>query len=653
MTVLSKIAQEAVLKFCKEASQDSLYRQTLRTRFQAIDKVIAREVDRSKDTVQTKLAERTGDPTKFRNIIAPIVSPKIENAVTYQASVFLTGSPLFEALAGPEFQEAAQQVTAAWEENANHGGWVSEFIKFFRDGFHYNICAVEVDWENRVTYGYKPTPDNAKGYSVANYNWSGNVLKHMDMYNTFWDSRVQPHEVSTKGEYAGHVESISRIALNSLLRELPQDGKLPNDDRARQSNLDTSSSLYHIPQINLEFFTSPNATGKREVDWEAIAGISGVADGGVNSLSFPDSFEKVTVYARICPRDLGMTGVESPNTPQIWKFITVNNDVLIYAAKQTNMHNRIPVLFAQPKEFGRGVQTRSMAEDLESLQSCVTSLTNSAINGRRRAVADRAIYNPRLIDPAHLREDSPTARIPLRPAASVTSRPSDAYFPIPFQDSLASSMSELGIFTNFADQVTGQNPVRGGQFVKGNKTKQEFDTVMGNANGRDQVMAMHFESRVFTPIKEILLANTIQFQQAKTVPTPDKKSRVTLDPEKIRIAALTFKVSDGLIPSEKLMNTESTAVAFQTLQAIPQLAQEYRVGELFAYLMKQRGAEIDDFRKSKAELMYEQAMGQWQQLAQMAMEKGMQFSTPQPKPQDYGVQVNDTATGPTDSGIPE
>jgi hypothetical protein len=308
----------------------------------------------------------------------------------------------------------------------------------------------------------------------------------------------------------------------------------------------------------------------------------------------------------------------------------------------TNMHNRIPILFSQAKEHGRGLQTRSTAEDLIPIQSCVTSLINSAIQGRRRAVGDRAIYNPRLIDSAHLLEDSATAKIPLRPAATLNTAPSQAYFPIPFNDTLASSLSELPLFASFADQITGQNPVRSGQFVKGNKTKQEFDTVMGNANGRDQVMAMHFEARLFTPLKEILLANIIQFQKPRDVPTVDKKSRMQVDPQKIRSASLTFKISDGLIPSDKLMDTESTAVAFQTLQALPGLANEYNVGDIFAYLMHLRGAEIDDFRKSQEQRNYEQALQQWSQLAQLAMEKQQPFNIPQPKPQDYGVKQDDT-----------
>lgn len=646
--MITKDAQAKILGFCKEATKSTPLRETLRSRFREIDKITARELDTSTDTRMTKLHNLSGDPTKFRNIIAPVISPKIENAVTYQASVFLTGSPMMEVLGEPGSAEAAEQVTALLEENAVHGGWVAEIIKYFRDSFQYNIAAAEVSWENRATYGIKQTPDNAAGFTTNSYNWSGNALRHLDMYNTTWDTRVQPHEVSTKGEYAAYIECISRVALNTLLRELPESGKLPNDVRARESN--AASNRYYVPDINPEFFTDLGLKG--DIDWLQIAGLSdGATAAASNKFRFSDSYEKFTVYGRICPADLGITNTDSPNTPQIWKFITINNDVLIYAERMTNMHNRIPILLCQAKEFGKGLQTRSTAEDLVPIQSCVTSLINSAIQGRRRAVADRAIYNPRLIDSAHLMEDSAVAKIPLRPSATLNTVPSQAYFPIPFNDSLASSLSELPLFASFADQITGQNPVRSGQFVKGNKTKQEFDTVMGNANGRDQVMAMHFEARFFTPLKEIVLANIVQFQKPRAVPSVDRKRSLAINPESIRNAALTFKISDGLIPSDKLMDTESTAVAFQTLQALPSLAAEYNVGDIFAYLMHLRGAEIDEFRKSQEQRNYEQALQQWSQLAQFAMEKQQQFSIPQPKPQDYGVKPDEpSGTNPGDDG---
>ena len=100
--LISKEAQASILEFCKQASRETPLRSTLRARFRDIDKAASRELDTTADTRLSEQLRKLGDPTKFRNIVAPVISPKIENAVTYQASVFLTGSPLFEVLGEPE-----------------------------------------------------------------------------------------------------------------------------------------------------------------------------------------------------------------------------------------------------------------------------------------------------------------------------------------------------------------------------------------------------------------------------------------------------------------------------------------------------------------------------------------------------------------------
>ena len=76
-------------------------------------------------------------------------------------------------------------------------------------------------------------------------------------------------------------------------------------------------------------------------------------------------------------------------------------------------------------------------------------------------------------------------------------------------------------------------------------------------------------------------------------------------------------------------------VHFSAIQAIassPTLAQDYNVGDMFAYLSKIRGADLTPFKKQPAQLQYEQQMQAWQQAAAMAAQKGTAFSTPMPQP---------------------
>ena len=71
--------------------------------------------------------------------------------------------------------------------------------------------------------------------------------------------------------------------------------------------------------------------------------------------------------------------------------------------------------------------------------------------------------------------------------------------------------------SRFADMVNGQNPAARGQFVKGNKTLHEYDDVMGHGNTDNQIMAISTETQVFTPLKEVIKLNILQFQEEATM----------------------------------------------------------------------------------------------------------------------------------------
>jgi hypothetical protein len=57
---------------------------------------------------------------------------------------------------------------------------------------------------------------------------------------------------------------------------------------------------------------------------------------------------------------------------------------------------------------------------------------------------------------------------------------------------------------------------------------------------------------------------------------------------------------------------------------------------MFSYIMKTENVDLSPFEKSPQQLAYEQAVGQWTQLAQLAIQKGSPFNTPQPLPEQFG-----------------
>lgn len=616
--ILARKAQEALVQYHHQCCNLQAQNWNLRDNMKRIDLAYIRELDLTTEHQRAKIANRYGDSTKYQNITVPVVMPMVESAVTYQASVFLTGHPIFGVVANPANEDAALQMETVVEDQSIRGGWVRELMMAFRDGFKYNLFALEVNWDRVVTAALETdlgfSTKQAKPKEVI---WEGNCLRRRDPYNLIFDTRVAPAEIYWKGEFAGFTELMSRIQLKSFINSLP-DKMVDNIVPAFESGLGFSgiSSVqsyggFYIPQINPDSLIDANRNAKVSTNWMAWAGIAG----NDSKIQYKDMYEVTTIYAKILPSDFGIK-VPAPNTPQVWKFIYVNHQVLIYAERQTNAHGYLPMLFGQPLEDGLDYQTKSLASNVEPIQSVTSALWNANIAAMRRSISDRGIFDPSRISEAHINNPNPAAKIPVRPAAY--GKPvNEAYYPIPFRNDQAGLiMQDTQALLQMANVIAGQNQVRQGQFVKGNKTLHEFQSVMSNANGRDQLTSMLLESQVFTPLKEIIKINILQYQGGVSLFNRDLQKQVDIDPVALRKAVMDFKVSDGLTPSDKLINADTLQTAMQVIGSSPQIAAGYNLAPLFSYFIKTQGGRIQEFEKTQQQMAYEQAVQQWQMAMQ-------------------------------------
>jgi hypothetical protein len=644
--LLTSAAQAGIIQFQRQAYNMLGASWNIREQMRQVDLAYMREKDQTSENQKAKLANKYGDANKYQNITIPVVLPTIEAAVTYQSSVFLSGNPIFGCVANSEFEDAAMAMEAVIGNQQTVGGWIRHIQMFFRDGFKYNLSAVEVSWQDKVVAALDTDQSFAGGIQgkPREVIWSGNTLNRIDPYNVIFDTRVHPTQISEKGEFAGYTELMSRVALKMYVAALPNK-MTDNIARAFESGLggntiNTSSvASYYIPPINQDALINTNI--RVGTDWMAWA----AASQSNSKIQYKNIYEVTTLYARIIPADFAMR-VPAPNTPQIWKFVVVNHQIIIYAERQTNAHNRIPMLFGVPLEDGLGYQTKSLAQNVQGIQEVSSAMMNSVIAARRRAISDRGLYDPSRVGEAQINSDNPSAKIPVRPAAY--GKPlSEAYYAIPFRDDQSGViMQEMGSVIKLSELISGQNPARQGQFVKGNKTQTEYSDVMNNSNGRDQNQALLYEDQVFTPLKEILKLNILQYQGPDQIYYADKKTSVKIDPVALRKAVVNFKMTDGLAPASKLINADSFQTSLQVIGSSPQIAANYNMGPMFSYLMKTQGALISDFEKTPEQVAYEQASNQWMQMAQLALSKGQPWNNPQPTPQQFGYLQPGQAPAP-------
>lgn len=633
-TLITADTEQSILMFAKKAQELMYNDYSIRSGLENVDKYYQMEGNRGKEHQDARLANKLGLKNKFQDVVVPVVMPQVEAALGYYITLFLAGSPIFPVAGPPEYEDAALQINSLFKDQQKKAKWSRQLIMFWRDGLKYNLQGIEADWEQKASYTLDSENRQLEG-KPKEIIWAGNVLKRMDLYNTFFDPRVAPAEVHEIGEFAGYSEIYSRIRMKKFINELFSKISASNALRAFNSSFTgtptgSGYSGYYIPEINPDAIKSGTNGQFNWLEW--FSGGSGIGRKGGN-ISYKSAYLVTKLYARILPVDHGIRA-PAENTPQVWKFYIINDSVVIYAERLTNAHNFIPIIFGQPIEDGLNYQTKSFAQNVMPLQDISSTFWNAAIASKRRLTHDRIYYDPSRIRASDINDPNPIARIPVRPSA-YGKNPGEAIYSSPYRDDLSGTLvAESDMLQRFAMLTNGQNQSTQGQFTKGNRTLHEYNDVVGHSNTRNQTLVVTTDTQAHTPLKEILLLNTLQYPGPATVTSPDGKEVVKIDMLKLRTAMIEFSVSDGLEPVDKDMNTEELISMMQVVGSTPQLSSGYDMPPLFSYIAKLRGADLSQFEKTPEQVQYDQQMAAWQQAAMFAAEKGAAFSTPQPIPPD-------------------
>lgn len=596
----------------RAGSSLSDFRNLLRYR----DLAYQRQLDTTAEHIKAVRANMTGDARKLQNMTVPIVMPQIESAVAYQAGVFLTSYPIFGVVSTPANQDAALQFETALGDQSVKYGWAREMMKVFRDGFKYNFGAAVVYWKKTPLKSIVTDTNITKAgmAAIREYAYGGNCIKRLDPYNCFMDMTVAPANLHTDGEYFGWNEIISRVQLKRLISELDPN-KTTNAKEAFESAFagssqdDTSAMSYYQPEIN-KFLNMGTAT-LGTTNWGQWMGLPG--NNARSTINYKDNYVLTHFYCRALPSDFGARG----NQVKVYHAILVNWNTVIFAEELNVGYDMLPCFVMQPQEDGLGYQTQSMLDNALPFQDMSSSLWNISLESKRRLIFDRLIYNPRLIDKKDIDAVSSVSRIPLRNAnlAKDNNVMAQAVYQFPYrEDNSGTNLQMSDMISAMADQATGQNKVDRGQFQKGNKTKTEFETTMNNSNSRQQLSALAIEHQFMQPVKEVIKSNTLQFQPTGKFLNRETRNEVDVDPVKLRESLLEFKLTDGMLPADKMLNSELLTVFMQTAQAIPAVQTEYDIMGMFMYWAKLRGAYwLEDFKRNPA--AQQQALNTMQQTA--------------------------------------
>lgn len=583
---LSKDSQKAILSYIGGILTAHRSLTELHAKMEAIDVAYARYQASNCEDGESGLT--SCNVFAEDDVVAPIVVSQVDSMVAYLAEIFLSGYPLFPVVSTPAKRKWAEQLETLLDDHAILGGYARQLLIFLRDGVKYNFCGIETDWTQIEQFSVTSDFTTDIGRQLKRDAKYYTAVKRLDPYNTIYDPTVLPGDVAREGDYAGYIEVKSHTKLKRLLNKLAKDQEAYNATEALQSSrgmLPAGTSLnYHIHPTVSDYIT-PRRPEDR-VDWEKY--ITGKATSA--RMTAADNYEHVVIYGRIIPSELGIQGPQ-PNTPQIWKFQTINN-ILISAKRIVSAFDYLPILLGQPLEDGLGYQTQSVAESEIPIQEAATTLYNIRFAAARRAVSDRALYDPEMIRPGDINAAIPAPKIPVKCNPLLQKGIESAYRQVPFDmRGTETTIQDASVLVDFSKQLHGLNNAQQGQFQKGNKSVTEFSTIMGGSDSRLRMPALTLEHQIFIPLKSILTLNIFQYG-ADTIVVSQKTGEVLdIKIDELRKQVLSFRVADGYTPKSKLASTEMITQGLTVIMNSPALQQAYGTSlpSLFAHMMQLGG----------------------------------------------------------------
>lgn len=602
---LRQESAESLLNFCRKIVEHHIHtRNELVTKMDTIDVAYTRfkaSVQSSTNGVDTRAAEQACDVFETRDrVTPPIIVSQVDAYVAYLADIFLSGYPMFPVVSNPRNKKWAEQLEVLLDDHATLGAYPREMLMFLRDAVKYNYAGIEVEWDSIEQFNVAADYLNGTGKKLNKDDKFFNRITRLNPRNIIRDTSVLPSEVSKKGDFAGHVEMMSRMRLKRWFTKMHKEGKIFNISKAEATgspaSTNTSYAYQEQPQVS-EYISAQGYRRGHKVDWDAYLD-NGTGKNSRAKAPYNATYEKVTIYARLVPSDHGIRAPQ-PNTPQIWKLTMINNQVLVQAHRIISAYDYLPILIGQPIEDGFAEQTQSVAEAEIPFQNAAETLFNIRFTAARRAVSDRALYDSNKISSKMINSKGAAPKIPVNLSPLSSGGLSEAYMQIPFDmRGTETTIQDAQTIVQFSKELHGLNGPRMGQFQKGNKSVTEWDDTMAGSDNRLRLPAMSLEYQVMDPMKSMMTLNIFQYGSNVAIVSQKTGEVVDVNIPELRKQVLSFKLADGYSPKGKMASIDVVREGMLMIGQSPILQQQYgsSLPAMFAHMMSLAGVRgLDEY----------------------------------------------------------
>ncbi len=547
----------------------------------------------SRDLAYTrKGATEAGTPEEFQTETR-YVKTIVDTEHAFLVSTFLAKQPMLQVISNGTYSELAEKITSYHADNAKNYTWRVEFQRAFKDGLKYNLLIMEVQWDKQIRLLNAKSPT---GELLSTVVKEGTKVTRYNLYNSFWDTSVSPDCLPALGGFVGTSTVMGESAFADFVENSKQNigefrtnalGALrskPAPTTATTSDWITVPELYttaKVSQIDSAIASAMNFTGESPQRRTYQNG----------------KYLVTTVHCRILPSNYGITSslaLPRVNKSAILTLIIVNETTLVYAGVRDEAHKSLPVVACLLRDDELGYDADSFSSNIEPFQSHASRLYSIDLKSSARTVGGVKVFDSTKIDQESVNHNHPSYSVPVKPSGIGQTNLRDLFVEIPFTDPGLGLRSQFaGTLGTLAFQAAGSNLVRAGQFVKGNKTNDQFQESISSANQRSFTSALLLEEVLFTTFKNLVHSNYIQYSNTNFQ---------NVSQDQLATISKNFIYADGLLNEDRAASTPALSQLAQLAITNPEFANDYSISKIMSQLLRVAGLkDLESYKYSEQE----------------------------------------------------
>lgn len=546
----------------------------------------------TKEEDASRKAKRDAGTPQYTTLEVPYSYAILMTAHTYWTSVLMGRSPIMQ-FAGRhgEAEMKIQAIEAIIDYQMQVGKLLPSLFVWLLDTGKYGIGVLGTYWEEEkrviskmadvpVTFYGIPVPGKTKRVKQTAVvpGYKGNKTYNVRPYDFFPDPRVPVSDLQ-KGEFCGRA---TELGWNQILKRKER-GMYFNTDVLEKAlgmrdDRERGSEQVELPARDDDIRTVMGKDGKKKK-----------ASDFVNILE---------MYIELVPKDWGLG---NGTYPEKWVFTLANDKVIIGAQPMGLLHDKFPFDILEYEVDGYSHTARGMLEISNDLNDILTWLFNTHMFNIRKALNDMFVVDPSRVTMKDFETEGAGRLIRLKPTAYGSDvRSVVTQFNV--VDVTGQHMKNTQVVAEMIQRVLGVTEnMMGLVNAGGRKTATEVRTSSSAGANRMKTTCEYFSACGFAPWGEKMVSNSQQFY--------DQEMNLRIAGDLIQGPEF-FKVTpelitgffdlvpvDGTLPIDRFAQANLWKEVLVGMADMPQLAMQYDIGKIFAFMAQLGGLKnINQFK---------------------------------------------------------